>query len=191
MTLGVSSQPVMNIYSGHDTSLLALASALNVEIERPRFSSCIMLELHDNKQQQRQQQQQQQKQQQQQQKQQQQFHIEIYFRNNNTSQLKPLTVQGCTFKCPLDKFIKLSQNRVSVDRTTECGVERTSWSHLTVLKYRRWVVVTGCVCLFCFVVVLWMILRCKKLPPNPSLRYVNNAAVRDDDIIEQERLIQA
>merc|ERR1712168_1062492 len=36
----------LNLYSGHDTSLLALAAGLDVHIDSPTFASCILIELY-------------------------------------------------------------------------------------------------------------------------------------------------
>ena len=36
----------MNMYSGHDTTVMSLATALDVPIEFPNYSACIMVELY-------------------------------------------------------------------------------------------------------------------------------------------------
>ena len=92
----------MNIFSGHDTSLLSLSAGLDIEISLPVFASCIMIEL---------------------------YHttgtgytVEIFYRNDSSGNLQPLKLKNCDFSCPLNKFIASTQKRISKDRYKECGI---------------------------------------------------------------------
>jgi len=90
-----------NLYSGHDQSLLALACSLNIHIEIPLFAASIMVELYESPDIG--------------------WYVEVHYRNDkNLTHFTKLQLKGCNFQCPLDKFIELTKNRVSVDRDKEC-----------------------------------------------------------------------
>ena len=90
-----------NLYSGHDQSIMAVACALNVSIPIPLFASSIMIELYSSPTIG--------------------WYVEVNFRNDyNYDNFTKLKLDGCDFQCPLDKFIELNKNRVSVDRRAEC-----------------------------------------------------------------------
>lgn len=89
----------MNIFSGHDTSLLALSTALDVDIGVPHFSSCIMVELYysnDN------------------------YFVEMFYRYDQTNNLKKLKLKMCDYSCPLHDFIELTKHRTTRDVTKIC-----------------------------------------------------------------------
>lgn len=94
----------MQIYSGHDFTLLGLASALDIKIDKPiNFASCIMAELYRVESGE--------------------YEVEMYYRNEDTaSKPKQLKLKNCSVRCPLKKFLELTEKRSSKDRTKECQV---------------------------------------------------------------------
>lgn len=94
----------MNIFSGHDSSLLALSAGLNVPIAKPLYGACIMLELYRTTAKGG-------------------YVVEMVYRNaGNLTQLK---LKECPFSCPIDQFVRLTKNRVSRDRRKECGLDNS------------------------------------------------------------------
>lgn len=82
------------IYTGHDTTVVNILSALKIwERQLPRYSVMAIFELHKNKETGE-------------------YYVEIYFRNNPKAPAQKLTIPGCEFQCPLDKLIELSKNVV-------------------------------------------------------------------------------
>lgn len=90
--------PKMNIFSGHDHSIVAFAAALGVKIDPPDFGACIMVELYHNKV----------------------FGntVELYYRNKG--KFTPLKLTGCDYTCPVERFVNLTANRASHNREKEC-----------------------------------------------------------------------
>ncbi|XP_030388050.1 venom acid phosphatase Acph-1 isoform X1 [Scaptodrosophila lebanonensis] len=80
------------IYTGHDSTVVNILSALNIwERQLPRYSVMALFELHKNKETGD-------------------YWIEIYFRNNPKAPAQKLTVPGCEFQCPLDKLLELAKD---------------------------------------------------------------------------------
>lgn len=96
----------MNIYSGHDKSLLGLSAALDVEIPLPiNFGCCLMVELYHSEKNG--------------------YEVQMYLHNVDTGAADnpvPVTLKGCTFSCPLEKFVALNKNRLSKNRDEECKI---------------------------------------------------------------------
>jgi len=90
----------MNIFSGHDTSLLSLAAGLDIQMTVPPFASCIMLELHADESNN--------------------YYVEMQYRNDSSGTLYPLELKECQFSCPLQAFISLTKNRVTDNQAKEC-----------------------------------------------------------------------
>ncbi|XP_075160559.1 venom acid phosphatase Acph-1-like [Haematobia irritans] len=82
----------MFLYCGHDWTIVNILSALNVwKRQMPSFSAVIAFELHQHKETKE-------------------YFVEIYFQNGPKSDFEPLTVPGCSFKCPLEKLLQLTQD---------------------------------------------------------------------------------
>ncbi|XP_060104874.1 prostatic acid phosphatase-like isoform X1 [Heteronotia binoei] len=78
----------MLIYSAHDTTLGALQMALNTYNEKlPPYAACQIFELY--------------------QEDTGEYTIEMYFRNDTSRDPYPITLPGCSFACPLQKFSDL------------------------------------------------------------------------------------
>ncbi|XP_040455634.1 lysosomal acid phosphatase isoform X2 [Falco naumanni] len=91
------------VYSAHDTTLVALQMALDVynKIQAP-YASCHLFELYqedDGN-----------------------FSVEMFFRNESGKEPFPLTIPGCQHKCPLQRFLELTDPVVPQDWEQECQV---------------------------------------------------------------------
>ncbi|XP_077159155.1 prostatic acid phosphatase-like [Paroedura picta] len=91
----------MLIYSAHDTTLGALQMALNTYNERlPPYAACQIFELYqedtgENT-------------------------IEMYFRNDTSRDPYPITLPGCSFACPLQRFAELVSPILVNNWESEC-----------------------------------------------------------------------
>ncbi|XP_019338879.2 prostatic acid phosphatase [Alligator mississippiensis] len=80
-----SNQRKMIIYSAHAATIVALQMALHVfNGKLPPYSACHFFELYQEKNGQ--------------------YTIEMYYRNNSLKDPLPLTLPGCKFRCPLERF---------------------------------------------------------------------------------------
>ncbi|NWW54982.1 PPAP phosphatase, partial [Pedionomus torquatus] len=83
-----SHQQKMVMYSAHAATIVALQMALNVfNGKLPPYSACHFFELYQEKDGQ--------------------YTIEMYYRNNTLRDPHPLTLPGCKFRCPLERFTQL------------------------------------------------------------------------------------
>uniref|UniRef100_A0A8C4P3L8 acid phosphatase n=1 Tax=Dromaius novaehollandiae TaxID=8790 RepID=A0A8C4P3L8_DRONO len=83
-----SNQQKMIMYSAHAATIVALQTALNVFSGKlPPYSACHFFELYQEKNGQ--------------------YTIEMYYRNNSLRDPHPLTLPGCKFRCPLERFTQL------------------------------------------------------------------------------------
>ncbi|XP_046327990.1 prostatic acid phosphatase-like isoform X1 [Haliotis rufescens] len=102
----------MNMFSAHDSTVLAVLGALRaLNHLPPPYSSAILMELHETRASV--------------------FHVELYYRNvsstdpNDDTPPHQLTIPGCTFKCPLTKFVSLTKDMVPTDWDAECAASST------------------------------------------------------------------
>merc|ERR1719204_994493 len=98
--------PKMNIFSAHDSTLLSLSTSLDINIEFPNFSACIMIELHQDNDEK--------------------YSVEMYYRNTHTDEVIPLKLKKCEQKCPLEDFLRLTTPRTTQDRSKICGLKTDS-----------------------------------------------------------------
>jgi len=92
----------LNIFSGHDTSVLSLLSALEINVQTaPPFAACILVEMYSRERD---------------------YYVEIRYRNDSSGVSYPLKIPNCDFSCPLQDFLKFTEARTSVDRHRECGL---------------------------------------------------------------------
>ncbi|KAH8314807.1 hypothetical protein KR067_005978 [Drosophila pandora] len=95
-TLKPSSRKLF-IYTGHDSTVVNILSALKVwERQLPRYSSMILFELHKNKTTGD-------------------YWVEIYFRNDPKAPAQKLVLPGCDFQCPLDKLLAVTKDVVPTE----------------------------------------------------------------------------
>ncbi|KAI1895951.1 hypothetical protein AGOR_G00112060 [Albula goreensis] len=93
----------MVVYSAHDTTMVALQSALNVfNGKQPPYAACHMFELfqEDNGS----------------------FSVAMFYRNDSSKEPYPLALPGCAQYCPLQEFISLLNPVIPVDREQECQI---------------------------------------------------------------------
>uniref|UniRef100_A0A672TQD7 acid phosphatase n=1 Tax=Strigops habroptila TaxID=2489341 RepID=A0A672TQD7_STRHB len=98
-----SHQQKMVMYSAHAVTIAALQMALNVfNGKLPPYSACHFFELYQEKNGQ--------------------YTIEMYYRNNSLRDPHPLTLPGCKFRCPLERFIQLVSPVLVHYWTRECRI---------------------------------------------------------------------
>ncbi|XP_063263957.1 prostatic acid phosphatase-like isoform X2 [Prinia subflava] len=91
----------MVMYSTHAATIAALQMALNVfNGKLPPHSACHFFELYQEKNGQ--------------------YTIEMYYRNNSLREPHPLTLPGCKFRCPLERFTHLVSPILVHHWTREC-----------------------------------------------------------------------
>ncbi|XP_074999381.1 prostatic acid phosphatase-like isoform X2 [Calonectris borealis] len=96
-----SHQQKMVMYSAHAATIVALQMALNVfNGKLPPYSACHFFELYQEKNGQ--------------------YTIEMYYRNNSLRDPYPLTLPGCKFRCPLERFTQLVSPVLVHHWTREC-----------------------------------------------------------------------
>ncbi|XP_072374846.1 lysosomal acid phosphatase-like [Scyliorhinus torazame] len=130
---GTNSTHKFIMYSAHDTTLIALQMALNIYNGIiPPYASCHIFELYqedDGS-----------------------FTLDMYFRNDSSSDVHLLTLPSCTEHCPLQNFIQDTQDLISDNRDEECKLSRDS-------KHREAILIAAfCVCLL--LVILLLITLC-------------------------------
>uniref|UniRef100_A0A663LWL5 Lysosomal acid phosphatase n=1 Tax=Athene cunicularia TaxID=194338 RepID=A0A663LWL5_ATHCN len=136
-------------YSAHDTTLVALQMALDVynKIQAP-YASCHLFELYqedDGN-----------------------FSVEMFFRNESGKEPFPLTIPGCQHKCPLQRFLELTDPIVPQDWKQECQVASTI--HDTELFVG--LAVCGSILLLLIILLLTVLFRIQSQPP--GYRHVSN-----------------
>uniref|UniRef100_A0A5S6QJK4 acid phosphatase n=1 Tax=Trichuris muris TaxID=70415 RepID=A0A5S6QJK4_TRIMR len=88
-------------YSAHDMTLLALLvdwGAVSPSLF-PGFSSCIMIELHQETSG---------------------YYVEIWYRSGHEKELTQLRVKECSERCKLEQFVKIAKTYASVDISAHC-----------------------------------------------------------------------
>ncbi|XP_030130088.2 lysosomal acid phosphatase [Taeniopygia guttata] len=136
-------------YSAHDTTLVALQMALDVynKIQAP-YASCHLFELYqedDGN-----------------------FSVEMFYRNESGKEPFPLTIPGCQQKCPLQRFLELTDPVVPQDWEQECKL--SSSMHDTELFVG--LAVCGSILLLLIILLLTVLFRIQSQPP--GYRHVSN-----------------
>ncbi|XP_012560453.2 prostatic acid phosphatase isoform X1 [Hydra vulgaris] len=83
----------LSIFSGHDTSILALAATLDLEITVPTFASCFMIEMYEDNNGN--------------------FLVEMHFRNDTSGNIFPFKLKDCDISCPLEQFLRFTSRRTT------------------------------------------------------------------------------
>ncbi|XP_052804852.1 prostatic acid phosphatase-like [Mya arenaria] len=93
----------MYMYSGHDTTVAALLSALGLFNDvSPQYTATVVVELHEDPSKS--------------------FYVNIFYKNQTyNDKFVPLTLPGCAFDCPFDQFVKLTKGAVPTDWKRQCG----------------------------------------------------------------------
>ncbi|XP_062432418.1 lysosomal acid phosphatase isoform X2 [Rhea pennata] len=149
----VSLESVWSVYDTlfceHDTTLVALQMALDVynKIQAP-YASCHIFELYqedDGN-----------------------FSVEMFFRNESGKEPFPLTLPGCQQKCPLHKFLQLTDPVIPQDWEQECQVASTV--HDTELFVA--LAVCGSILFLLIILLLTVLFRIQSQPP--GYRHISN-----------------
>ncbi|KAG5848914.1 lysosomal acid phosphatase isoform X1 [Anguilla anguilla] len=139
----------MMMYSAHDTTLVALQSALNVfNGKQPPYASCHIFELlqEDNGS----------------------FSVAMYFRNDSTKEPYPVVLPGCTQYCPLQDFVQLTKPVIPENWEAECQVPP---------RMKDTEVIIGLTVFCCLVVLLiglLLFILCKQQDSKSSYHHVIN-----------------
>lgn len=97
------------IYTGHDSTVVNILAALKVwPNEFPNYAIQAYFELHKSSEGE--------------------YYVEIYMRNAVKGEPVPLTLPGCEFKCPLDKFIEVTKSAVPENWDELCKAKDTSYT---------------------------------------------------------------
>ncbi|KAL2088760.1 hypothetical protein ACEWY4_015659 [Coilia grayii] len=139
----------MTVYSAHDTTIVALQSALDVYNGlQPPYASCHIFELHqeDNGS----------------------FTVAMFYRNDSSQPPYPLALPGCAHYCPLQDFISLTKGVITTDRAKECQVETPTQDKGVVIG------LAVCACLLFFLVLLLFAVLCRQRDTSPGYSHVIN-----------------
>lgn len=92
--------PKLNMWSGHDLTVLALSAALGVHIDFPVYATSIMLELYQSSDAE--------------------YFVEIAYRKDYKDSVEKLKLKGCDYSCPLKTFLQLTKGRTALNRSKFC-----------------------------------------------------------------------
>uniref|UniRef100_A0A671RVP2 Lysosomal acid phosphatase n=1 Tax=Sinocyclocheilus anshuiensis TaxID=1608454 RepID=A0A671RVP2_9TELE len=140
----------MMVYSAHDTTIVALQEALDVfNGLQPPYASCHLIELH--------------------QEENGLFTVQMFYRNDtNLSEPYPVSLPGCSQRCPLQDFVNLTREVIPQDRNKECQIRKEATDTEVIIG----LVVCGCL-LFLLVLLLFVVL-CRLKEPMASYSHVIN-----------------
>ncbi|KAI1889606.1 hypothetical protein AGOR_G00164650 [Albula goreensis] len=139
----------MIVYSAHDTTIVALQSALNVfNGKQPPYASCHIFELfqEDNGS----------------------FSVAMHFRNDSTKEPYPLALPGCTQYCPLEDFVRLTKSVIPENWEEECQVPSRIRDTEVIIG------LTVCGCLLFLLIGLLLALLCRQQDVKDGYRHVIN-----------------
>jgi hypothetical protein len=94
--------------SGHDTTLVAILNTLGVlDLQRPFYSSALMLELHQDTLSND-------------------FYVRLVYRNDTSRLPYELAIPGCDAYCPLNKFLDYTRPIIPENWESECNLGDSS-----------------------------------------------------------------
>nr|XP_056707188.1 lysosomal acid phosphatase [Euleptes europaea] len=139
----------MLVYSCHDTTLGALQMALNVYNGRQApYASCHMFELYEEDDGN--------------------FSVEMYFRNESGHDPYPLRLPNCEQRCPLLKFLQLTEPVITQDWEQECQIASTMYDTELIVG----LAVCGSILFLLTVLLLTVLFRMRSQPP--GYQHVSN-----------------
>lgn len=101
----------LNLWSGHDNTVMGLCAALGLKCQQPPFGASIMVELYHSKKNG--------------------FTVEIGYRKDSSDVVEKWKLKDCEESCPLAKFLELSKARTTTERKTSCMAKHTVRNLLT------------------------------------------------------------
>ncbi|XP_058638174.1 lysosomal acid phosphatase [Onychostoma macrolepis] len=140
----------MMVYSAHDTTIVALQEALNVfNGLQPPYASCHLFELH--------------------QEENGTFSVEMFYRNDtNVSEPYPVSLPGCSHRCPLQDFVNLTREVIPQDRNKECQIKKEATDTEVIIG------LAVCGCLLFLLILLLFVVLCRLKEPMASYSHVIN-----------------
>uniref|UniRef100_A0A8C1IJ05 Lysosomal acid phosphatase n=1 Tax=Cyprinus carpio TaxID=7962 RepID=A0A8C1IJ05_CYPCA len=140
----------MMVYSAHDTTVVALQEALNVfNGLQPPYASCHLIELH--------------------QEENGMFTVEMFYRNDtNVSEPYPVSLPGCSQRCPLQDFMNLTREVIPQDRDKECQIKKEATDTAVIIG------LAVCGCLLFLLVLLLFVMLCRLKDPMGTYSHVIN-----------------
>lgn len=133
----------MFMYSGHDTTVAALLSALNLFANgtSPPYAASVLVELHQNSAGK--------------------YYVNVLYKNT-TDRAYLLTVPGCAEDCPLEDFQKITKPYIPVDWKKECGVKSDD-NTVSFTTYQITTAVLAGVILILLVILVVVFIRMRKI----------------------------
>ncbi|XP_016092699.1 lysosomal acid phosphatase [Sinocyclocheilus grahami] len=140
----------MMVYSAHDTTIVALQEALDVfNGLQPPYASCHLIELH--------------------QEENGLFTVQMFYRNDtNVSEPYPVSLPGCSQRCPLQDFVNLTREVIPQDRNKECQIRKEATDTEVIIG------LAVCGCLLFLLVLLLFVVLCRLKEPVASYSHVIN-----------------
>jgi len=157
----------LNLFSGHDTSILSLSAALGIKIEEELpFSAMAIVELYKDSSEK--------------------YYVTINYRHG--TEVTPWKLADCDYKCPLDEFVLKTKNRVPTDRQAECHAKKHQQDPKqtpVILSYKGLFIAS--VVMFSLVVILLfaLVFRCVR----DNMKMKNNAMLVMTSHDEKEALM--
>nr|XP_022309376.1 lysosomal acid phosphatase-like [Crassostrea virginica] len=146
--------PKLYMFSGHDTTVAALLSALGLYADIPAspvYAACVMLELYKTESY---------------------YYVEIHYKDNHQMESNASTLlqlKGCEKKCKLDKFLSLTAPAVPVDWRRECESHHSPSKSSIHLSTSEIISITLAVLLI--VTLVGLIVTCVKLKKSGETAY--------------------
>ncbi|XP_043099543.1 lysosomal acid phosphatase [Puntigrus tetrazona] len=140
----------MIVYSAHDTTIVALQEALNVfNGLQPPYASCHLFELY--------------------QEENGMFSVEMFYRNNtNVFDPYPVSLPGCSQRCPLQDFVNLTHEVIPKDRNKECQIQKETTDTEVIIG------LAVCGFLLFLLILLLFVVLCRLKEPMASYSHVIN-----------------
>lgn len=147
---GSKQEVKMIVYSAHDSTVVALQEALNVFSGlQPPYASCHIFELHQEKNGS--------------------FSIEMFYRNDSSvSEPYAVSLPGCSQRCPLQDFLKLTHDVIPQDWNRECQIGKNTTDTEVIIG------LAICGCLLFLLVLLLLVLLCRQKEPAAGYSHVIN-----------------
>lgn len=162
--------PKLNLFSGHDTSILSLSTALGITIEKELpFSAMAIVELRKTSSGL--------------------YYVTMKYHHGNMTSYTPWKLSDCDFKCPLDDFVSKTKARVPTDRAVDCHStphQLPTAQPKHVITYKRLLVIS--IVLFVLVLSMFALLAVRCVCDNRWNKKLTQMMLREGEI-QKEALI--
>ena len=132
------------MYSGHDTTVAALLSALNLYSNgtSPPYAASVIVELHQNTQGK--------------------YYVNILYKHK-TDKADLLKLPGCDVNCILEDFLSITKPYIPVDWNKECGLPPSGSSKVVLTIYQITTIILAGIILIMIIVLVLICCRFRKL----------------------------